>query len=151
MASEVISASILIVFAHIFISKLILWLQVPILGQPIVLRIEYYTGERHETKIKAPRHQQLSIVKVYLPMVSGSWNSFLNLFTWSLKLILQLNGSFRLTISRQLKLLWFQCAVRHDSCRKDSVQYGTNTETGLIKVTVMEFYFGVGITIIVST
>ena len=42
-------------------------------------------------------------------------------------------------------------AVRHDSCRKDSVQYGTNTETDLIKVTVMEFYFGVGITIIVST
>ena len=99
------------------------------MGQPIVLRIEYYTGERHETKIKAPRHQQLSIVKVYLPMVSGSWNSFLNLFTWSL----------------------ISMAVRHDSCRKDSVQYGTNTETGLIKVTVMEFYFGVGITIIVST
>ena len=42
-------------------------------------------------------------------------------------------------------------AVRHDSCRKDSVQYVTNTETGLIKVTVMEFYFGFGITIIVST
>ena len=54
MDSEVISAAILIVFAHIFISKLILWLQVPILGQPIVLRIEYFTGERHETKIKAP-------------------------------------------------------------------------------------------------
>ena len=28
--------------------------QVPILGQPIILRIEYFTGERHETKIKAP-------------------------------------------------------------------------------------------------
>ena len=108
MASEVISAAILIVFARIFISKLILWLQVPILGQPIVLRIEYFTGERHETKIKAPRHQQLSIVKVYLPMVSGSENSFLKLYTWSLKLILQLTGSSRLTISRQPKLLWFQ-------------------------------------------
>ena len=103
MASEVISAAILIVFARIFISKLILWLQVPILGQPIVLRIEYFTGERHETKI---RHQ--GIVKVYLPMVSGSENSFLKLYTWSLKLILQLTGSSRLTISRQPKLLWFQ-------------------------------------------
>ena len=42
-------------------------------------------------------------------------------------------------------------AVRHDSCRKDSVQYGTNTETGSIKVTVMELYFEVGKTIMVST
>ena len=104
MDSEVISAAILIVFARIFISKLILWLQVLILGQPIVLRIEYFvTGERHETKI---RHR--GIVNVYLPMVSGSENSFLKLYTWSLKLILQLTGSSRLTISRQPKLLWFQ-------------------------------------------
>ena len=53
MASEVISAAILIVFAHTFISKLILWLQVPILGQPIS-GLNIFTGERHETKIKAP-------------------------------------------------------------------------------------------------
>ena len=32
-----------------------------------------------------------------------------------------------------------------------SVQYGKNTETGYIRVTVMEFYFEVGITIMVST
>ena len=42
-------------------------------------------------------------------------------------------------------------AVRHDSCRKDSVRYCTNTETGSIKMTVMELYFEVGNTIMVST
>ena len=42
-------------------------------------------------------------------------------------------------------------AVKHESCRKDSLQYGTNTETGSIKVTVMELYFEVGITIMIST